>query len=43
MAKHIWDSERAAQLPKGVEELVYRSNLIGSDRTVCNWGGGIHL
>ncbi len=40
MAKHIWDSERAAQLPKGVEELVYRSNLIGSDRTVCNWGGG---
>lgn len=39
MAKHIWDSERAAQLPKGVEELVYRSNLIGSDRTVCNWGG----
>lgn len=40
MVKHIWDSERAAQLPKGVEELVYRSNLIGSDRTVCNWGGG---
>ncbi|MEC2184916.1 bifunctional aldolase/short-chain dehydrogenase [Bacillus spizizenii] len=40
MVKHVWDSERAAQLPKGVEELVYRSNLIGSDRTVCNWGGG---
>lgn len=43
MVKHIWDSERAAQLPKGVEELVYRSNLIGSDRTVCNWGGGEYI
>ncbi|MFK3813678.1 bifunctional aldolase/short-chain dehydrogenase [Bacillus halotolerans] len=40
MVKHVWESEHAAQLPKGVEELVYRSNLIGADRTVCNWGGG---
>ncbi|WP_339177878.1 bifunctional aldolase/short-chain dehydrogenase [Bacillus sp. FSL R5-0560] len=40
MVKHVWDSEHAAQLLKGVEELVYRSNLIGADRTVCNWGGG---
>ncbi|MEC1751114.1 bifunctional aldolase/short-chain dehydrogenase [Bacillus mojavensis] len=40
MVKHVWDSEHAAQLSKGVEELVYRSNLIGSDRIVCNWGGG---
>ncbi|MEC1657941.1 bifunctional aldolase/short-chain dehydrogenase [Bacillus mojavensis] len=40
MVKHVWDSEHAAQLSKGVEELVYRSNLIGADRTVCNWGGG---
>ncbi|WOC55993.1 bifunctional aldolase/short-chain dehydrogenase [Bacillus halotolerans] len=40
MVKHVWESEHAAQLSKGVEELVYRSNLIGADRTVCNWGGG---
>ncbi|MEC1680604.1 bifunctional aldolase/short-chain dehydrogenase [Bacillus mojavensis] len=40
MVKHVWDLEHAAQLSKGVEELVYRSNLIGADRTVCNWGGG---
>ena len=25
---------------KGVDELVYRSNVIGTDRAVCNWGGG---
>lgn len=23
-----------------LEELRYRSNLIGTDRSVCNWGGG---
>lgn len=23
-----------------VEQLTYRSNLLGRDRTVCNWGGG---
>lgn len=25
---------------KGLQELVERSNKIGSDRSVCNWGGG---
>ncbi|WP_066386451.1 bifunctional aldolase/short-chain dehydrogenase [Neobacillus mesonae] len=40
MVKNYWDTEKAAQITKGVEELVYRSNLIGSDRAVCNWGGG---
>lgn len=39
MAKNLWDSNEAST-KAGVEELVYRSNLIGSDRTVCNWGGG---
>jgi len=34
-----WDSA-VADTKQGVEELVYRSNLLGSDRTVCNWGGG---
>ncbi|PRR96528.1 bifunctional rhamnulose-1-phosphate aldolase/short-chain dehydrogenase [Bacillus atrophaeus] len=40
MVKHLWEEQRAARLPQGAEELVYRSNLIGSDRAVCNWGGG---
>ncbi len=40
MVKHVWIQIMPAQPQKGVEELVYRSNLIRSDRTVCNWGGG---
>lgn len=40
MVKNLWNTESASQLSQGVEELVYRSNLIGSDRAVCNWGGG---
>ena len=40
MVKNLWNHETASQVTKGVEELVYRSNLIGSDRAVCNWGGG---
>ncbi|WP_281175135.1 bifunctional aldolase/short-chain dehydrogenase [Domibacillus robiginosus] len=39
MVKNLWESNEAAS-KSGVEELVYRSNLIGSDRAVCNWGGG---
>lgn len=39
MVKNMWDSNEASS-KSGVEELVYRSNLIGSDRAVCNWGGG---
>ncbi|WEG10939.1 bifunctional aldolase/short-chain dehydrogenase [Pullulanibacillus sp. KACC 23026] len=39
MVKNLWDSQAAAK-HTGVEELVYRSNLIGSDRAVCNYGGG---
>ena len=39
MVKNLWDSNEASS-KSGVEELVYRSNLIGSDRAVCNWGGG---
>ncbi|MCI2252864.1 bifunctional aldolase/short-chain dehydrogenase [Domibacillus sp. PGB-M46] len=39
MVKNLWESNEAAA-KSGVEELVYRSNLIGSDRAVCNWGGG---
>ncbi len=32
-------NQKASQVSNGVEELVYRSNLIGTDRAVCNWGG----
>lgn len=39
MVKNLWNQEIATQA-KGLEELVYRSNLIGTDRAVCNWGGG---
>ncbi|SLK38075.1 short chain dehydrogenase [Mycobacteroides abscessus subsp. abscessus] len=40
MVQNLWNNEKASQLNKGLDELVYRSNLIGSDRAVCNWGGG---
>lgn len=40
MAKNLWDAKKAEQLSEGLPQLVYRSNLIGSDRSVCNWGGG---
>lgn len=40
MPKNLWDPAKAAQLKPGLDELVYRSNLLGSDRSVANWGGG---
>ena len=40
MVKNLWNLEKANNLTAGLDELVYRSNLIGSDRAVCNWGGG---
>ncbi|OQO98492.1 bifunctional aldolase/short-chain dehydrogenase [Geobacillus sp. 44B] len=40
MVKSLWDQKKASQLCTGLDELVYRSNLIGADRSVCNWGGG---
>lgn len=40
MVKNLWSAEAAKNLTTGLDELVYRSNLIGSDRAVCNWGGG---
>ncbi|SDD55213.1 rhamnulose-1-phosphate aldolase/alcohol dehydrogenase [Terribacillus halophilus] len=39
MVQNKWNESDAKQF-EGLEELVYRSNLIGSDRSVCNWGGG---
>lgn len=40
MVLNLWDKQKAAQLNKGLDELVYRSNLLGTDRAVANWGGG---
>lgn len=40
MVQSLWKTSDAAKISYGVEELVYRSNLIGTDRRVCNWGGG---
>ncbi|MGO0063398.1 bifunctional aldolase/short-chain dehydrogenase [Brevibacillus fluminis] len=40
MIQSLWNQTQAEQLQSGLDELVYRSNLIGSDRRVCNWGGG---
>lgn len=40
MVQNLWNEENAQTLTDGLSELVYRSNLIGSDRAVCNWGGG---
>lgn len=39
MVKNLWDNEQTKGL-KGLDELVYRSNLLGTDRSVANWGGG---
>lgn len=40
MVQNLWDSSKASVLSSGLEQLVYRSNLLGADRRVCNWGGG---
>ncbi|XEC93274.1 bifunctional aldolase/short-chain dehydrogenase [Paenibacillus tarimensis] len=40
MVQSLWDKSKASLLQTGLDELVYRSNLIGADRRVCNWGGG---
>ncbi|OME95205.1 MULTISPECIES: bifunctional aldolase/short-chain dehydrogenase [Paenibacillus] len=40
MVQSLWEQSKAQQAQHTLDELVYRSNLIGSDRRVCNWGGG---
>lgn len=40
MVQSLWNPAKASEANQGLEELVYRSNLIGTDRSVCNWGGG---
>jgi len=40
LVQNLWDAKQAPRQANGLEQLVYRSNIIGSDRRVCNWGGG---
>ncbi|MFC0214559.1 bifunctional aldolase/short-chain dehydrogenase [Paenibacillus chartarius] len=40
MVQSLWDASKAAEQVTGLDQLVYRSNLIGTDRRVCNYGGG---
>src|SRR5699024_6843634 len=39
MVKNLWNSNDS-DVETGLGERVYRSNLIGQDRSVANWGGG---
>ncbi|MEK4347889.1 bifunctional aldolase/short-chain dehydrogenase [Paenibacillus sp. FSL P4-0184] len=40
MVQSLWDSARGKVINGGLDALVYRSNLLGEDRRVCNFGGG---
>ncbi|MGC5771868.1 bifunctional aldolase/short-chain dehydrogenase [Paenibacillus pabuli] len=40
MVQSLWNSAQASEKTTGLEQLVYRSNLIGADRRVCNIFGG---
>ncbi|KTD87788.1 bifunctional rhamnulose-1-phosphate aldolase/short-chain dehydrogenase [Paenibacillus etheri] len=40
MVQSLWDSAREKDISGGLDALVYRSNLLGEDRRVCNFGGG---
>ncbi|HSK99223.1 MAG TPA: hypothetical protein VK869_02690, partial [Rubrobacteraceae bacterium] len=37
--ENLWDAVRAGELSE-LEALAYRSNLLGADRAVANFGGG---
>src|SRR5699024_5140978 len=39
MVQNLWD-KKGQSFETGLEELVYRSNLLGQDRSIANWGGG---
>jgi len=40
MVQSLWQASKAAEQQSGLDQLVYRSNIIGADRRVCNFGGG---
>ena len=37
--RQLWDSAKSAGMSES-EKLLYRSNLLGSDKRVTNYGGG---
>ncbi len=39
MVQNRWNDGKD-RFQTGLEELIYRSNLLGEDRSVANWGGG---
>lgn len=38
MVENLWIDEK--DFKNSLEELVYRSNILGKDRSIVNWGGG---
>lgn len=40
MIENLWNESNKSIQSDTLGELTYRSNLIGTDRRVCNWGGG---
>lgn len=40
MVENLWNEAKAAEGKSDLDHLVYRSNLLGADRRVCNWKGG---
>lgn len=38
MVKNLWDDKH--RMETTLDTLVYRSNLLGQDRSIANWGGG---
>ncbi len=40
MVNYKWQEDVANDLQSDLDQLVYRSNILGSDRSVANWGGG---
>src|SRR5690625_2909327 len=39
MVQNLWDDQQA-NFESDLDSLVYRSNLLGKDRSIANWGGG---
>jgi rhamnulose-1-phosphate aldolase/alcohol dehydrogenase len=40
VVNYKWQEDVANDLQSDLDQLVYRSNILGSDRSVANWGGG---
>lgn len=40
LIKNLWNVEEGNAQQTDLAALRYRSNLLGTDRSVCNWGGG---